>query len=463
MAANLIKTSGALGLFFITFATHVAPAAAQGPSASPIRKGPYLQHLTHDSVDIRLETAVGAPATLEIEPPSGSKRTMTDSAPTTLHSFHVKDLEAATRYRYVARVAGDTGESGEFRTAPPDESTSPFEFIVYGDNRTDGPSHAAVVRAIAHAGADFLVHSGDFVQAGGEPSEWQDFFDIENSLLRSTCLFACVGNHELAEDRAAAAYSRYFGPTETSPGGRLYGSFRWANARFFLLNAFESWAGPERAWLEAELSRADSEANLAWRFVVLHHSPWSGGPHGDNSDFLAAGIDRLLVAHKVDLVIAGHDHIYERGVGPNGLKYLISGGGGAPLYRDIHAERSTRKIEATYNFVRIKAESARVQLSAERIDGSVIERCGFASAARAGSIAGGAWDCDVPLATVLAEGGAPPNVPQVVAPRSSSCGCAIPGDARGRLSAAPLWAAIVALVAPIARRRKRRNAGARSL
>ena len=43
----------------------------------------------------------------------------------------------------------------------------------------------------------------------------------------------------------------------------------------------------------------------------------------------------LLAAAKVDVLFCGHDHLYERGMGvtPSGkLTYVITGGGGAPLY-----------------------------------------------------------------------------------------------------------------------------------
>ena len=89
--------------------------------------------------------------------------------------------------------------------------------------------------------------------------------------------------------------------------------------------------GPEREWLERELGRADSEPGLVWRIVVVHHGPWSSGPHGGNTKLLDAHIPKLLAAHGVDLVLVGarpHLRAGRRGT----LKYVVSGGGGAPLY-----------------------------------------------------------------------------------------------------------------------------------
>ena len=113
--------------------------------------------------------------------------------------------------------------------------------------------------------SDFLVHTGDFVEDGRLPGDWQSFFDVEAPLLRDRCVFGCVGNHELVE-RAGESYLRYFGPAQPRA---LYGSFRWGNARFFLLNGSDTFQdGPEASWLREVLHRADTEPGLKWRFVV---------------------------------------------------------------------------------------------------------------------------------------------------------------------------------------------------
>src|SRR5207302_1554110 len=82
----------------------------------------------------------------------------------------------------------------------------------------------------------------------------------------------------------------------------------------FFLNAFDDWSGGEqRAWLDKELTSADDEPGLAWRFAIVHHGAWSAGPHGSSPKLAAAGVPAVLATHKIDLLISGHDHIYERG------------------------------------------------------------------------------------------------------------------------------------------------------
>jgi predicted phosphodiesterase len=394
-----------------------APAQGEGQ----VLKGPYLQELTSTSVALRVELSAPAPVSAEVHASGGKPITVTSPA-LRFHSVVVKGLTPGTRYDFSVHVGATSTRGGSFVTAPPDGSHDPITFLAYGDNRTDGPSHERVVRAMMNEKSDFLVHTGDFVIAGGEDEAWQTFFDIEGQLLASHCLFACVGNHELASDREAVHFERYFGPTQ-EPGApesepsRLYRTVRWGRVRFFLLNAFQDWTtGGERAWLEKELTHADQEADLGWRIVLIHHSPYSAGPHGDNTVVLRAHVDELLRAHHVDLVIAGHDHIYERGE-ERGLRYVITGGGGAPLYRELTPGKSTRKVEATFNYVVTTVTEETLSIVAKRPDGTLVDACSTKHE--------GSWLCDPPKPSV---GPAPPtpSAEPKEKPRAG-CGCGAAG------------------------------------
>jgi hypothetical protein len=360
-------------------------------AAPPVRlvKGPYLTGLCESGVEVRIEFDGAAPATLEVETGTNGARVRSfeDRLGSTMHVLRATDLAPATSFSYVVRVEGKAVGRGRFTTAPKPDSGAQLKFLVYGDDRTDPTAHAAVVRALAASPSDFLLNTGDMVEDGGRAEDWQSFFDVESPLLRDRALFVAIGNHELYDDRAGANFARYFG--FAGPNGRLqpYGTFRLSNVRFFVLNSLHDWAsGEERQWLEAELGRADSEPGLMWRVAVMHHGPWSSGPHGANALLVSSHVPQLLAAHGVDLLFAGHDHIYERGESA-GIKYVTSGGGGAPLYRASKIA-STRKAESTYHFVEVTTGGEEIRLSARRLDGSVLDQCGFGK--------GRGWDCDVP-------------------------------------------------------------------
>jgi hypothetical protein len=406
-------------------------------------------------VEVRFELDAAAPAGLEVTAGEGgggdgAAGWMTADGPATMHAMRVTGLEPGKAYDYAVRVGGAVAGKGHFVTAPAAGATSPVRFLVYGDTRSDETAHAALVRAMMATPSDFLVNTGDIVAAGGNASDWQSFFQIEEPLLRDRPLFLCVGNHELYDDQSGAAFARYFGfPGDADAGSppQPFGTVRWGNVRLFFLNGMHDWKrGEEREWLERALTRSDGEAGLVWRIAVVHHAPWSSGPHGGNPKLIEAKVPELLAAHKVDLLLAGHDHIYERGEhgGSAPLKYVITGGGGAPLYPIEHRQLSTRKAEAAYHFVEVTLTSDALRMVTHRLDGTTLETCGFAR--------GTPWDCDPPPKQETAVAGGRPAPEEASSPSSSKCGCTLPGAPLG--AAAGLGLALAVAAAAAGRRRR---------
>lgn len=406
---------------------------AWGASTPQPTKGPYLTDLSDTRVEIRFELGSAAPAsvTLQAQGDPGPARTI-DNPSNAMHVVRASSLKAATTYAYTVRVGGAAAGGGQFTTAPSPTSGAPTTFLVYGDSRSDPTTHAAMTREMAATPADFLLNTGDVVAEGGRAADWQAFFQVEGPMLKDRALFLCIGNHELYDDEAGANFARYFGfraPQEAGGGADVtpYGTVRWSGVRFFFLNGMHDWqGGDERKWLERELVRADDEAGLVWRIAVVHHGPWSSGPHGGNAKLLSARVPELLAAHHVDLVLSGHDHIYERGqVGAT--KYLISGGGGAPLYPIQKRLASSARAESVYHFIEVTASSDTLHAVAHTIDGTVLDDCGFHKAA--------AWECDRPAPTVDVPSPSPETA-------SSRCACSAPGASS---SAGPL--ALVGMLA----------------
>ncbi len=431
-------------------------------AAQAVLKGPYVTALSDTDATIRFELETAGPATVEVAAQANTAGDAAAPRPArfesremaTMHRVHVTGLQPATPYAFVVRAgAGGNTIVGDGRvvTAPRPDAGAPLTFLVYGDNRTDDAAHASVVRAMTAVPSDLLVNTGDMVQDGASAPNWQAFFDIEKPLLHERALFAAIGNHELYDDASGANFERYFGFPDASGAAAPYGTLRFGNARFFFLNGMDDLAsGAEREWLERALTSADGEAGLQWRFVVLHHGPWSAGPHGSNVKLVEAGVVQLLTQHRVDLLFAGHDHLYERGMG-GALKYIVSGGGGAPVYRDLHVLPTTRKVEPVHHFVQVTTRGDALEIVAIRDDGSVLDRCGFTQ--------GRPWECDAPARTSLPEGPSGADLPPV-APKAapgSSHGCASGGEP-GESSPAGLAAlGLTALSAVLLARSRRRG------
>lgn len=365
-----------------------APAVA---SSGTFAQGPYLQALGPTGVTVKVGLASPAPARVDVFPegaPGGPQvASQADAEARTFHTIRIDGLAPATAYAY--RVSsGAKIETGRFTTAPPPGEGRPFRFLVYGDSRSRPEAHAAVVRAMEAAPSDFLVNTGDMVSMGNNPRDWSELFSIEGRMLRDRCVFVTVGNHELArgDPAGAAAFLHHFGgETDSGTPERLYSTFRWSSTRFFLLNAMDTWTGDERAWLYAELDRAAHEPGLAHRIAVMHWGPWSSGYHGNNPNLANGEVVDRMRDRGVELILAGHDHVYERGEG-HGLKYLISGGAGAPLYEKKFDPPETRRFVATHHFIEVAIDGDHVSTTARLPGGGVLEACGYQGK--------GSWDCD---------------------------------------------------------------------
>jgi 3',5'-cyclic AMP phosphodiesterase CpdA len=296
----------------------------------------------------------------------------------------VDGLRPATRYTYEVKV-GNLVEAGELATAPEEGSPAPFTFVVYGDTRSQVAPHRRVIERIRAEVPDFLLGTGDLVDEGGKENQWQQFFDIEHELLRDNCLYPAVGNHDRqGRGRTADSWRTYFAVPENSPDPERYYAFTYGNSRFLVLDSnMHSFALTDQtAWLERQLQAARQSPDIRHVFVVMHHPPFSISLHGGHRD-LRERWTPLYEKYGVDAVFSGHDHVYGRAEN-GGVRYFVSGGGGAPLYpRSPRAsaidKKATKYFERVNHYLRIHVYGDLVEVTAVRADGTTIETTSWGS------------------------------------------------------------------------------------
>ena len=232
---------------------------------------------------------------------------------------------------------------------------------------------------------DFVFGMGDFVTDGRRANEWQRFLKEnreETPFINSIPLVPLNGNHEHVTDSAFGEpnYKAIF----EYP---LFYKLEFPDAAVFVLHSgflvdqyldipdsvqnqlFKTWfiaeANSEKpGWLEKELVTCEKN----FKIVALHHPPVSFGKHHVdwfNQSFgpdLPGKLKQLIeLFHRtgVQLILAGHEHHYERSElisGDSRIQVLVSGGGGVPL-RDVLSRTNVENYTKNYNDLGIGVRS----------------------------------------------------------------------------------------------------------
>jgi hypothetical protein len=369
---------------FIALALAAQPALAE----ARIVKGPYLMDARADRVAVMFELSEPAAATVVVLQGEEELRRL-ESPPSDFHEVLLSNLEPQSSYDYRVEIEGATA-IGSITTAPPN-GEGRIRFLVMGDNRTDAQAHAAVIARMREHPADFVINTGDMVSNGADAEDWQELFDVERELLLDTPVFPVLGNHELYRHGVGLpSFLRYTRVPDSLDSEETYYGFDWGPVRFLMLDSNDDWSDPDgaqRAWLVAQLEDAAGTDTVAHVMLAVHHGPVSSNAHGSHPDMLSTGMVHLLRRHGVGLVLSGHDHAYERG-DAHGVKYIVTGGGGAPIYDENDPLPFQHRFDASHHFLLVEATHERVDVTARRVDDSVIERCGFER--------GGRWLCERP-------------------------------------------------------------------
>jgi len=181
--------------------------------------------------------------------------------------------------------------------------------------------YAAFIRAMEEQKTRIIIHTGDAIDKPGDLRQWDKFWQITGP---GKVVHLAPGNHDIDGKGSLTAFLTYF--------HSLYSSFPDGDTLFVLLNTElpgqrSRIVGEQLAWLEAELQRP-----FRYKFVFLHEPLFPAVYlHGLDRDKSARDrLHQLFVQTGVSVVIAGHDHLYERKV-RDGITYVIAGGGGGKL------------------------------------------------------------------------------------------------------------------------------------
>jgi predicted phosphodiesterase len=193
---------------------------------------------------------------------------------------------------------------------------------VIGDMGTGDQAQAEVARQMVKSRAvfpfEFVITLGDNIYTGSRPSDYEKAFALPYKPLLDADVkfYATLGNHDTTNER-------FYKPFNMN--GATYYAFKKGNVHFFALDT-NYMDRKQLAWLETQLRGA---GNGAWKICYFHHALYSSARyHGPATD-LRKALEPLFVKYGVDVVFAGHDHVYERIRPQQGIYYFVEGASGS--------------------------------------------------------------------------------------------------------------------------------------
>ncbi|MDI6820025.1 MAG: metallophosphoesterase family protein [Candidatus Hodarchaeaceae archaeon] len=320
-----------------------------------------------------------------------------------VHHVELTGLEPGTVYYFIAGHSSyGWSEERAFRTAP--ASRTSFRFVAAGDSHSGADvrpypewpeSRDNNTKLMAQQSPSFLLGLGDYAFYYNDQWEWDNWFRaLDNYLVTPEGLMVpivpTVGNHEVVypqpldydpETEATNYYAQF-----NLPGNERWYALSWGpDLRVVVLDSevlnirSETWQ-EQLEWLDAEL---EASKDYLWRVVIFHRRMVIGGTLEPRQEEWAFLFDR----HRVDLVLSGHTHSYERShpldwtrapgevMQPgDGVIYIIAGGWGGPMTGRPPAWSTAAGPEARFHHLVIDVfENGTLRLRAIDSEGNALD------------------------------------------------------------------------------------------
>lgn len=228
---------------------------------------------------------------------------------------------------------------------------------VPGEETTPGTCQMeATARLVEEFDPQVVLPLGDLQYEYGELENFRESYDGTWGRFKDRTR-PVVGNHEYAGGRAPG-YFAYFGDAAAPPGGWYSFDLSEVGWRVIVLNSVCSVVGCDEgsaqlAWLREQLADAP-ECTL----VAMHHPRYTSGFHGDDRSLEA--VWDALAAARADVVLAGHDHHYERLLlDDDGPRQFVVGTGGRNLYPVLLRREGSEFVDArTFGILELELDES---------------------------------------------------------------------------------------------------------
>ena len=250
------------------------------------------------------------------------------------------------------------------------------KFALIGDTGTGSQAQTEVGAQMASFHKrfpfTFVVMVGDNMYGTQGPRDFVAKFEApyKELLGADVKFYAALGNHD-------------------EPGQKNYKNFNMAGERFYAFRANGSDVGTkvdkgvrfyaldsnymdkqQLDWIEKQLATKDDD----WKICFFHHPLYSSArKHGSALD-LRKVLEPLFIQYKVNVVLAGHEHVYERIKPQQGINYFVSGAGGTLRKGDLRAGQYTAAgFDKDYHFMLFEVDGDEMHFQAISRTGATVD------------------------------------------------------------------------------------------
>lgn len=245
-------------------------------------------------------------------------------------------------------------------------------FAIIGDSGTGERPQFEVARQMDSFRKDFpftfVLMLGDNIYGAKTREGFKKKFEEPYQALQTggVKFYASLGNHDHTSERLYEPFNM---------GGQRYYSFKNGNAQFFALDS--NYMDPvQLEWLDQQLSGSSA----TWKICFFHHPLYSHGKfHGSDLD-LRARLEPMLKKHGVDVVLNGHEHVYERVKPQQGIFYFVLGNSGELRPHNLNPSPDTDKgfdTDRTFGMIEISGDQFNFQIvsrAGATVDSGVLQK-----------------------------------------------------------------------------------------
>ncbi|HIL70022.1 MAG TPA: hypothetical protein EYG38_09255, partial [Verrucomicrobia bacterium] len=270
--------------------------------------------------------------------------------------------------------------------------SGPVRFMVFGDSGHGTQGQYKIAEVIQQNDPELVFHTGDTVYPSltGFRADTRCLSVYHDHMIRTPYFYA-MGNHDLngGDDQFLTTFYTPANPFTNTP--HFY-SVDHGDVHFSVLLApFLSQFGTDKLpnyslleggiqnqWLDWDLEQTDKP----WKVIIMHHPIQTSGNHrftDSNFNQIADWVEvrqallPLVSKHGVQLILNGHDHVYERFAPVQGVHTVTTGAGGGNLYQLTQRATGSMQFQARYNCVRVQVSGETLQLEALSDNGEVFD------------------------------------------------------------------------------------------